>query len=482
MNKILRPLICIFVVFLATLVVQAQSSLTQTFTASDGSFSIMYPDAWTVNAQPNFTRFTTATLPAKLSDPFQPGQMFVNINSPSALADAGVKGDNLHDFVTSFLTVLNLSLSLEDLTIGGYSAVRAVNNDANADGLVFGIDIGGHKTLMTGKTAKGELAKLDATMQAMIATLQIGASIGNAPTQLSPTAAATSAANTTMSLTAGAAANGTTLAIIFGTGAGPSGLGNELYSLSTDGKTGKSLQKFGTKLSSSFNQVAWSPDGTRLLYYSVNPPGLVSTDADGGDVQSFVLPALVYDWAPDGKTITTGAGDSSDWQFLNVNADMSDMKPVLSVKGSGVDYIDYIRWSTDGKWLAYVGTPTGTSNEEIHIIDSTGKNDQVIVPAGDIARYVMWSADNTQIAYIGKSGDAGKGLITVDIATKTKTVVAKDAVAADWSPDGTQFVYASSDGKLYIVGVDGKKPTELKLPADVKGQIVAIAWQPKTSS
>ncbi|MEP6984903.1 MAG: hypothetical protein ABI970_04870 [Chloroflexota bacterium] len=278
-----------------------------------------------------------------------------------------------------------------------------------------------------------------------------------------------------------AMSNGTTLAIIDGTGGGSSGMGNELYSLSTDGKTGKSLKKFAQS-ASYFNQVSWSPDGTRLLYFSVDSPGLLMTDADGGNVQTLPFPATLFDWAPDGKTVTAASGGGGSWSVVNVGADMSDMKPVMTI--SGMDYLDYIRWSADGKWLAYVGTPTGNkdNDEELHIIDSTGSNDQVIVPAGKIERYAMWSPDGTQIAYIGEGGKAGKGLTIVDIASKKTTVVAADANAADWSPDGTQFAYASSAGKLFIVGVDGKKPTALKIPAEVKGQIVAIAWQPQASS
>lgn len=168
--------------------------LAANFIAPGGSYSIMYPAGWSVNTQTDFPRFTSPNAPKTSADPFVSGSTFVTLETSSVLGSRGVSGDNIHDYLTSFLNFIKSPAStIEDLTLGGHPAVRAAISTADFDREVIGVDFGsGTKILLLGSVFKGELANVDAIMLAMLASMQFGAVV--------PTPAATAVPTTTISL------------------------------------------------------------------------------------------------------------------------------------------------------------------------------------------------------------------------------------------------------------------------------------------
>ena len=109
-------------------------------------------------------------------------------------------------------------------------------------------------------------------------------------------------------------------------------MGNELYELNIDTKTGKSLKQFGTTSSGQFNNVVWSPDGNQLAYYDFKSGGLAIVDVNGGNPLLLTRSSFVFAWSPDGKGITTVSHNGDDWMVKNLGVNGSAAQPVLTIK------------------------------------------------------------------------------------------------------------------------------------------------------
>jgi|GEM_PF-4710217 len=179
---------------------------TPTFTASDGSYSIMYPAGWSVSEESDgsvlfvsregmnlHSRYDLIMQSAALFESGDAAVIFVPI-SDSELPD------NINDnavFLASYYSfVLNASgVPTDELTIGSYPAVRAVvsiPDDPHYDVEAIALDIGNDQiAYMVGNAAPGELAALDPIMLAMIESLQFGGEASTASVASTPSVAFT---------------------------------------------------------------------------------------------------------------------------------------------------------------------------------------------------------------------------------------------------------------------------------------------------
>jgi len=263
-----------------------------------------------------------------------------------------------------------------------------------------------------------------------------------------------------------------TLALILGNLPGASGCGNSLYTFNTDGKDGKLLRPSDGTNYCLWNKLSWSPDGNYLAYYDGKK--LTVTDADGSNANQ-VSNSSLFAWTADSTQLTTRSG--SEVPLENINVLTGKSTPLFTLSKT-VKYVDYLRWSPDGTRLLYVGSAQSGQNE-IHSVDADGSNDQIVVPASNIARYAMWSSDGQKIAYLTGGGNTpAAGINIVDLVSKKATKIGQGALAADWSPDGNTFVFADGNGQLFLINADGSNKRAIPRPADLKGYTVAIAWRP----
>ena len=228
-------------------------------------------------------------------------------------------------------------------------------------------------------------------------------------------------------------------------------------------------------------QVAWSPDGTRLLFSGGTEPGLKLVDesgivttlsAEGGDpiwspdglliaVTALDCPnceAPVIDppsgiflltppdgaldllvgrgaygavWSPDGVTIAFSRLDYDGdfpWSFLQVPAAGGDPEPMPGVSDEAAIY--GFAWSPDGSRIAF-GTPEGVV---VANADGTGPH-LVAATEGDLsARNPRWSPDGHLILYdlVATQGDAIYPWIVGADGTDRHAVRAAGGYEADW--------------------------------------------------
>ncbi|MBM3457522.1 MAG: hypothetical protein FJX77_03160 [Armatimonadetes bacterium] len=134
---------------------------------------------------------------------------------------------------------------------------------------------------------------------------------------------------------------------------------------------------------------AWSPDGSRLLYYRATSPKpgtitaleLVSLDPGTGRVSPLV-PRVPFSLPKEGE-LNLGIASSPDMigQFLAAE------------------------WSPDGKRLVY--TALEADNTVLYVADAAGGGGKRITPAGKSAFHPVWSPDSRQLAYFTSAAPVG---------------------------------------------------------------------------
>jgi len=198
--------------------------------------------------------------------------------------------------------------------------------------------------------------------------------------------------------------------------------GGELYSVRTDGSR-------ETRLLTLANRDIWgaasSPDGKHVAYR-------VQKGSNSGGIP----PSDVYVANADG----TGA---------------------IRVTHSG-NHDTQIAWSPDGKRLAYISMPAGTSgNFAIVTIDRDGKNARKVVNGSTTVQNPTWSPDGAFIVFQSRNG-LHQQLAMVPASGGTARWLPSTVGGGEpyWSRSGA-IVYSKDDGTLATSNATGSKSTAL---------------------
>jgi TolB protein len=187
--------------------------------------------------------------------------------------------------------------------------------------------------------------------------------------------------------------------------------------------------------------TGWSPDGTKILFFSdrdlayqnydiyvmsVDGSGVVRlTSNPNEDVRDNWWPS----WSPDGSKIAYGSNkDSLYWTDIYVmNADGSGQTRLTD---NSAGYSDQPNWSPDGSRIAFESSRDG--NHEIYVMNADGSG-------------------QTNLTNNPRTDDS-----------------------PDWSPDGSQIIFSSNrDGSspdwikgIYVMNADGSGVTRLTNDGD----------------
>ena len=212
--------------------------------------------------------------------------------------------------------------------------------------------------------------------------------------------------------------------------------------------------------------VAWSPDGSELLFTcGAQATDLCRVARDGGSavinvtnngVDSFAWyrePA----WSPNGSQISYVSPDEDkNLQLYVMNVDGSGVRQLTI--GAGQSSLHH--WSPDGEWIAYA-----------HFADSIW---HALVVRPDGSEMVELSANLPALAAVVPQWDvAGEQvslLYTVDAAVNNVSIalVALDGTAVtpitdngwqlQWSPSGQQLAYIAGDAEIYVQAPNSDTP------------------------
>ena len=173
----------------------------------------------------------------------------------------------------------------------------------------------------------------------------------------------------------------------------------------------------------------------------------------------FDLPKYMR-WSPDGKKIAfrSGHGDSI---FIIYATGKHASTPV---SGSGESSCLYPAWSPDGKWIAYC---SASANEfQIRRVKTDGQDDSLIIRLDGEARALDWSPDGKRFLCVRRQADADLNeTLIVHIDGFIETDLGVHSEFPRWSPDGKKIVYSNSSvpilGKTYIMNADGSGTVEI---------------------
>ena len=214
----------------------------------------------------------------------------------------------------------------------------------------------------------------------------------------------------------------------------------------------------------------WSPDGKKVAFISdfaksghgernvfVMEPGAADQGVNlATQITSYSSGSKVIDdlaWSPDGSRIAytrgTNSGDDSVWV---VNADGTSIFP-LEIGGSGDK--QHPSWSLDSSKIAYAVVKNAP--EQIYVAPSTGGFGVAL----GVGHEPNWSPDGSRIAFDGYQGGKNFGYIDLHIVNADGSgaplVITPGSFTEwtfnAWSPDGGRIAYRATGaaGTIYRV-------------------------------
>jgi dipeptidyl aminopeptidase/acylaminoacyl peptidase len=194
--------------------------------------------------------------------------------------------------------------------------------------------------------------------------------------------------------------------------------------------------------------------------------------------------AGVYDfsWSPDGRSIAfiSSQGGSSEIWTANVGGGLP-----RRLTGTGATK-KHVRWSLDGKWIAFVVVQAGNAGD-IHLIDASGEDEIALTETPADEREPAWSPDSRTIAFTER-GAARNAIVLMDVETRqSKPLVEVAASSLQWSPDSKTIAFVSDpllsnderrdNDDLFLISAEGGPP-RLLTPGTQRYRDFAPSWSP----
>jgi CubicO group peptidase (beta-lactamase class C family) len=249
----------------------------------------------------------------------------------------------------------------------------------------------------------------------------------------------------------------------------------DVYAIRADG-TG--LARLTEDPATEWGSVAFSPDGTRVLFAS-NRTGddeLFVMNADGTGVEQITdSPGIdgMPSWSPNGRRIAFVSMRSGARAIYTAPPDGSSV--VMLTEGI------LATWSPDGAAIAY-SREQGGSDLDLWLMGDDGSNQRRLTDRDGDELWPTWSPDGTKIAFTSDGvlcivGVEGGDVTELDLGTEAS--IDPDMFGfsgvefASWSATGR--IVFMSDGDLWTVRPNGSNPVRL---GGSPGRDYAPAWSP----
>ncbi len=249
----------------------------------------------------------------------------------------------------------------------------------------------------------------------------------------------------------------------------------QIYVMEADGSNVTQL----TNTSARNAEPAWSPDGSKIAFYSQRDGNqeIYVMDADGSN-QTRITTNTADDrrpaWSPDGAKIAFQSVRDGNWEVYVMNADGSNQTNLTNQPTQEEGPV----WSPDGSKIAYFSLFGG--NEEVFVMNADGSNQTNLTSHSAHDEGPDWSPDGTKIAFRShRDGDQDIYVMDADGSNQTQLAdLPADQGDPVWSRDGTKIAFPSlQDGnyEIYSMNADGSSQTRL---TDNAANDHAPDWQP----
>jgi Tol biopolymer transport system component len=232
---------------------------------------------------------------------------------------------------------------------------------------------------------------------------------------------------------------------------------------------------------------AWSPDGSRIAFESIDDGSLYLVDVTGpqpGAPRPLGVSGSAPSWSPDGGRIAYFAERDGNLDIATVAADGTDVEWLTRDRAQ--DYSP--SWSPDGRRIAFVSERDG--DQDVFVMDADGSN-QIDVSADRWPDdFPTWSPDGRLIAYVAYrdgadpltigDGDAEIFIVAPD-GSGRQDVTRNPAWDGDptWSPDGSRIAFTcrTAHAEVYVMRRDGTGQRRLRGTPGVANDCCP-AWRP----
>ena len=254
-------------------------------------------------------------------------------------------------------------------------------------------------------------------------------------------------------------------------------IGWDIWTMDADGSNRKNLTNVK---SGGCRSAAWSPDGKRIAFMRDDPAGLYVIGADGSKQQRLSTKGhrdKTPAWSPDGKRLLftdfrKAGNEGAAFDVYMVNSDGANQKRIVENASDAC-------WSADGKTVIFVGSRRG--HRRLCRIDPEGGNETILTDGQAEESCPVRSPHGPGIAYLATDTNGKVSLCVLDIERKHSRQLAniegEPRRSPSWSPDGKWLVFVSgATGKeaVWIVDADGKKARRL-----AQGNAESPVWRPR---
>jgi len=273
--------------------------------------------------------------------------------------------------------------------------------------------------------------------------------------------------------------------------------------------TGKNETRRVTDHPANDHNIAWSPDGTKILFVSDRDgyDDIYVAEADDPEhpkltgAYKFKTRRLTntregefgMTFSPDGKVVTYVRGG----RLYSMNPDGTNEKVLVNTQ----QVIDY-EWSPDSKYIAYARMD-GSYASEMYIMPATGG------PSTNVTRYatynsgITWSRDGKKIAFVGQRLQNNSTLLVLslekpavqgtppareltidweDIHLRTKQPTSMSVREAAISPDNSTVAFSATSDNSTDIWIAASNGGDVKKLTTGNLQPRQIVWSKRNST
>ena len=197
------------------------------------------------------------------------------------------------------------------------------------------------------------------------------------------------------------------------------------------------------------SQAMCSPDGSRIATLKLefsNPNRTL--DIRGGKPLEIEVPSSVQDlaWSPDGTRIVTAAWDGIGQVHELAVLDVATGESAPLETGPG--YLSAVNWSPDGDRIAYYVQNISTGESDIFVYDLASNEARQLTGEEDISWFdPTWAPGGESLVIAGQSPEAAQ-LYRIDAETGevTQLTESEDIYrrGPEYSPEGAMIAYTGS--------------------------------------
>jgi TolB protein len=206
--------------------------------------------------------------------------------------------------------------------------------------------------------------------------------------------------------------------------------------------------------------VAWTPDGTQLVFYAGSSndlkDGLWIIDTSDNPTPRYFLDANSLAWSSSDQL---AIGQVKNQGLLSISIRDNESKKETTILNRLTMAIGWLSWSSDGSQLTFVLDHGqfrrrdiylfDTKKQEIHQVTTAGTNDSPsLSPNGNMIAYVKGD-------FSGSTPSYSLHIMNSDGTCDTEVTGLSNTNSPAWSPDGQWIAFIGKGNRVFLYNVFG---------------------------